>query len=130
MHSFHPSDERPVPRSKLGATLLRLHRNLEGSRQREQDALDLFESWQSRWADHRDLIARRLECLDQELAQLTLPGMPTPQLSLVALSEASEDQTSEETAESQNVRVDEAEPTISGHILWHSPATASVKTPS
>lgn len=87
MHSFHPSDDRRVPRSKLGATLLRLHRNLEGSRQREQAALELFETWQSRWADHREVIARRLECLDQELAQLATPGIPSPHLSLAALCE-------------------------------------------
>ncbi len=127
MHSFHPSDERRVPRSKLGATLLRLHRNLEGSRQREQDALDLFESWQSRWSDHRDVIARRLECLDQELAQLTSPGIPTPHLSLMAMCEASDDQKVGETPESQDAAADEtteAEPTLSRHILWHGESTS------
>lgn len=126
MHSFHPSDERRIPRSKLGATLLRLHRNLEGSRQREQDALELFESWQSRWSDHRDVIARRLECLDQELAQLTSPGIPTPHLSLVSLSETPEDQQTAVNPEGDDATSAEAiEPMAnrSRHILWHGKST-------
>lgn len=123
MHSFHPSDDRHVPRSKLGATLLRLHRNLEGSRQREQAALELFETWQSRWSDHRDVIARRLECLDQELAQLASPGIPTPHLSLMAMNEACEDPTtaipSADRPHGDDVASPEAVTPRSRHILWH-----------
>ncbi|MES2791766.1 MAG: hypothetical protein V4719_19255 [Planctomycetota bacterium] len=120
MHSFHPSDERPVPRSKLGATLLRLHRNLEGSRQREQAALDLFETWQSRWSDHREVIAERLECLDQELAQLVSPQIPSPHLSLMAMCETSD----EERETLGTVAEDEGDATgavspRTHHILWH-----------
>lgn len=123
MHSFHSSDERHVPRSKLGATLLRLHRNLEGSRQREQAALELFETWQSRWSDHRDVIARRLECLDQELAQLASPGIPTPHLSLMAINEASEEPGAairpEDLPLTEDVASPEAVTSRSRHILWH-----------
>ena len=122
MHSFHPSDERRVPRSKLGATLLRLHRNLEGSRQREQAALELFESWQSRWSDHRDVIARRLECLDQELAQLTSSVIPSPHLSLLMLREASEEQGNSIPSADLEATPREATagaPARSRHVLWH-----------
>ncbi len=123
MHSFHPSDERPVPRSKLGATLLRLHRNLEGSRQREQAALELFETWQSRWSDHREVIARRLECLDQELAQLVTPEsvIPSPHLSLMAMSETSEEQGLAATPDEQDAKSGNASADTqprSRHILW------------
>lgn len=123
MHSFHPSDEQRVPRSKLGATLLRLHRNLEGSRQREQAALELFETWQSRWSDHREVIARRLECLDQELAQLVTPEViPSPHLSLMAMCETSDESGVAATPDEENAKpVDtslDASPR-SRHILWH-----------
>jgi hypothetical protein len=122
MHSFHPSDERPVPRSKLGATLLRLHRNLEGSRQREQAALDLFETWQSRWSDHREVIAERLECLDQELAQLVSPQITSPHLSLMAMCETSDEE--RETLGTENDDEDGRDATgavspQAHHILWH-----------
>lgn len=122
MHSFHPSDERRVPRSKLGATLLRLHRNLEGSRQREQAALELFETWQSRWSDHREVIARRLECLDQELAQLAAPGIPSPHLSLMAMNEAAEEQGIAIRPEGQDATSGEAPAGATlpaRHVLWH-----------
>lgn len=114
MHSFPPHEERPSPRSKLGATLLRLHRSLESSRQREQAALDLFESWQSRWSEHREVIARRLEYLDQELAHLTLSAVPTPPLSLMSLHDAADDadeavsQAAEEFTAEAEIAVDEA----------------------
>ena len=122
MHSFHPSDERRVPRSKLGATLLRLHRNLEGSRQREQAALELFETWQSRWSDHREVIARRLECLDQELGQLASPGIPSPHLSLMAMNEAAEEQgiaIRPAVQEAASGEESAGAPFPSRHVLWH-----------
>lgn len=108
MHSFPPHEERPSPRSKLGATLLRLHRSLESSRQREQAALDLFESWQSRWSEHRDVIARRLEFLDQELAHLTLSAVPTPPLSLMSLHDAADDADEAVSQSAEEIAVDEA----------------------
>ena len=92
MHFNQPSVPPRASRSRLGATLLRLHRNLEGSRQREQVAFDLFEAWQARWADHRELIARRLDCLDRELADLSSSDIPSPHLSLVAMCDTQDDE--------------------------------------
>ena len=142
MHSFPPHKEGTASRSKLGATLLRLHRSLESSRQREQAALELFESWQSRWSEHRDVIARRLEYLDQELAQLTYSAVPAPPLSLMAINDLAEDSTEShlETAH-QGTAIGEPDATDSdtpivgfsldgvdegeqlprpSHLLWHS----------
>jgi len=83
MHRIHSPSSKHVPRSKLGATLLLLHRNLEGSHQREQAALRVFEEWKSRWVEHRDLIARRLASLDQMICNLSVTNTSTPQLLIV-----------------------------------------------
>ncbi len=84
------ADHHPL-RSKLRATLQRLHCHLEVNRHREQAALELFGTWQSRWSDHRDVIAQQLEWLDRELSQLTTSAVPVPHLSLLALSTATDD---------------------------------------
>ena len=88
MHRFHPSASRQIPRSKLGSTLLRLHRCLEGSQHREQVALKVFEEWQSHWVKHRDLIARRLATLDQEICNLPATNSLLPQLLILNSEEA------------------------------------------
>jgi hypothetical protein len=98
MHRIHSPATRQIPRSKLGATLLRLHRSLESSHQRERTALKAFEDWQSRWAEQRDLISRRLALLDRELCSLS--GVETtPQLMIVNSDD------SEATAEEEAVSV-------------------------
>lgn len=90
MH-IDPFANRSTSRSKLGATLLRLRRHVDANRQREQAALELFQAWQARWSDHRDLIARHLECLDHELSQLAIAAVPAPHLSLLELSTEGDD---------------------------------------
>ncbi len=91
MHSIDSIADHQSPRSKLRATLHRLHRHLEGNRHREQAALELFGTWQAQWSDHREVIAQQLEWLDRELSQLTTSGIPVPHLSLLALSTAADD---------------------------------------
>lgn len=86
MHSIDPFANHSTSQSTLGATLLRLRRHVDANRQREQASLELFQAWQSRWSDHRELIARHLECLDRELAELTISAVPAPHLTLLALS--------------------------------------------
>ena len=105
MHFDHSPDHPLVPRSKLGATLARLHRNLEGSRLREQAAFDLFEAWQGQWADHRELITRHLECLDRELADLSASNIPTPHLSLMAISDTPDEVSSRAFLSERDVAV-------------------------
>lgn len=125
MHSIDPFANRPIPRSKLGATLLRLRRHIDGNRQREQAAMELFQSFQARWSDHRELIARHLECLDRELAQLTIAAVPAPHLSLLAMSARTEEDTentvdtSQETADSLHDNEVQAGIIPSPHARWH-----------
>lgn len=125
MHSIDPFANRPASRSKLGATLLQLRRHIDGNRQREQAAMELFQTWQARWSDHRDLIARHLECLDRELAQLTFAAVPAPHLSLLALSARSEEDSenagdiSQDTADSMQDNEEQNGIIPSPHARWH-----------
>lgn len=103
MHRIHSPAIRQIPRSKLGATLLQLHRSLESSHQHERTALKAFEEWQSRWSEQRDAIARRLARLDRELCDLSSIES-APQLLIVNSDDSDTSSTSSED-ESVSVRI-------------------------
>lgn len=83
MHRIHSPASRQIPRSKLGATLLQLHRSIETSHQQERHALKAFAEWQSRWAANREAIARRLSRLDHVICELARSFESTPQLMIL-----------------------------------------------
>jgi hypothetical protein len=83
MHRIHSPASRQIPRSKLGATLLQLHRSIETSHQQERNALKIFAEWQSRWAAHHEAIARRLARLDHVICELARSFESTPQLMIL-----------------------------------------------
>jgi ABC-type branched-subunit amino acid transport system ATPase component len=94
MHRIHSADPRQIPRSKLGATLLRLHRSVENSHQQERAAQKTFAEWQLRWSAHRDEVAQRLARLDRAICELARSFESTPQL--LILNSESPEITSEE----------------------------------
>lgn len=70
-------------KSRLGESLLRLHRNLDQSRTTEQTAENQFHQWQERWSDRKEQISRRLEVIDRQLENLVKLHQHRPQLSVV-----------------------------------------------
>jgi uncharacterized membrane protein YgaE (UPF0421/DUF939 family) len=78
------TDIRRPHKSRLGESLLRLHRNLDQTRTTEQDAEDQFHQWQERWSDRKEQISRRLELIDRQLENLVQMHQRRPQLSVVA----------------------------------------------
>lgn len=111
MHRIHSPATPRVPRSKLGATLLQLHRCLEGSHYREQAAVKTFEAWQARWSEHREIIARRLAFLDDEICRLTEEQDLAPHLLIVAADH--QDPEDEESAISVKIDFPNREKSIS-----------------
>ncbi len=57
-------------RSRLGKSLLRLHSELEKTRQEEHHVEDLFADWEKQWSSRRTQIAQRLELIEGQLSQL------------------------------------------------------------
>lgn len=86
-------------RSRIGKTLSQLHRHLEASRQRDLQALQVFEDWETRSAGHRDTILRQLDCLTRELSDLSSAVAPVPQLSLLIESNDDDTQPAAESTE-------------------------------
>jgi len=72
-----------VEHSRLGQSLLRLHRTLEQSRTEQENVESLMKSWQARWSTRRDEIARRLELIESQLQQMGRSAPPAPRLSVV-----------------------------------------------
>ena len=91
MHSIDPYADRLAPRSNLVAALRRLRGHAEKNRQREQVAMEQFGSLHRSWADHHHSIAERLDWLDQQFSQFALSALPVPPLSLLNLSNSTEE---------------------------------------
>lgn len=75
--------------SRLGASLLRLHRAVEESVQQQARFEALLEVWQSRWDANRERISQKLKVLHERLDALHQEPRP-PKFAIVAESIASE----------------------------------------
>ena len=73
--------------SRLGRSLIRIHKEKDHSIVETAQADVLFSTWQQKWASRREEIARRLEMIESQLADLTESDEPRPQLSLVGSAE-------------------------------------------
>ena len=78
-------------RSRLGVSLLRLHQNVNESRNAVQVAESRLHDWHQRWSNRKEQISRRLEVIDRQLETLVKMRELRPQLSLVADPVADED---------------------------------------
>ena len=74
-------------RSRIGASLRRLHNTLETTGRLEYEMADQFAAWQQKWSSRRDQIAQRLAVIDSQLEQLVQNHLRRPQLSVVTASE-------------------------------------------
>ena len=70
-------------KSRLGESLLRLHRRLEQSRDEENQGENLFRIWQMKWFGRRDQISRRLELVESQLKKVSQTGTTRVRLSVV-----------------------------------------------
>lgn len=70
-------------RSRIGASLRRLHDTLESTGRIESQVVSQFAAWQQKWSSRRDQIAQRLEVIDSQLEQLVQHHLRPPQLSVV-----------------------------------------------
>lgn len=77
-------------RSRLGDSLVRLHRSLQAARCAHDRADDLFETFRRRWWKARRRLASRLEMIDSQLERLSPPRSSGPRLSLIAAAEGEE----------------------------------------
>jgi len=86
---FMPTDQQEAEalqvssKSRLGESLLRLHRRLEESRDEESRGENLFRIWQMKWFGRRDQISRRLELVESQLQRVSQQGTTTVRLSVV-----------------------------------------------
>ena len=60
-----------------------LQSRLSDSQQREQARKDRFLAWQTRWADAKGQLIRRLNVIDEQLAHLAQDKRTSPQLTIV-----------------------------------------------
>jgi septation ring formation regulator EzrA len=78
-------------KSRIGKSLLKLHRSLERNRRQDEQVETLFEGWQRKWTDHRSRITQRLELIETQLDELADGASSEPKLAVVgALADASE----------------------------------------
>jgi hypothetical protein len=86
--SSPPRVPRPafqIEKSRLGQSLLRLHKTLEQGRIAEEGVESLLSSWQKKWSARRDEIANRLELIEQQLDEMGRPSPAGPRLSIVGV---------------------------------------------
>ncbi|MEX0702880.1 MAG: hypothetical protein WD069_12360 [Planctomycetales bacterium] len=77
----------PAARSRLGDSLIRLHRSLDAVRREEDRADDLFETFRRRWWKGRRRISSRLQMIEAQLDRLNAAGPSAmPRLSLIGLA--------------------------------------------
>jgi len=85
---FMPTDQQEAEtlqvssKSRLGESLLRLHRRLEESRDEQSEGENLFRIWQMKWFGRRDQISRRLELVESQLQGVPRRGTTTVRLSV------------------------------------------------
>ena len=72
-------------KSRLGDSLVRLHRELERTRQEECRCDNSFREWQAQWSKRRDLLSRRLQLIDDQLCKVADGESETPRFSLVGI---------------------------------------------
>ncbi len=65
--------------------MVRLHRDLEHNRNEEARVESLFISWQKKWSNRRDQIARRLTMMEAQLEKLAGQTEQPPQLAVVGV---------------------------------------------
>jgi hypothetical protein len=79
-----PRDDRRAQfRSRFEASLLRLERHSTADACPIEMGDSTYAQWQSRWANRRNEIVRRLEAIDSQLATLIPDNSPLPRLSVV-----------------------------------------------
>jgi hypothetical protein len=78
-----------LARSRIGASLRRLHDTLETTGRVETHVADQFALWQQKWSSRRDQIAQRLEVIDSQLEQLVQHHFRRPQLSVISNADES-----------------------------------------
>jgi len=85
---FCPCDDRPSrARTRLETSLLQLDRALRENA-RAGDAVDsMFLEWQSRWANRRGEIVRRLEAIDSQLDGFASSNPAALRLAVVGVAE-------------------------------------------
>ncbi len=73
-------------KSRLGRSLLRLHRSLEENREQQDRVDSVFTLWQSKWTSHREQITRRLALIEAQLAKMGTPAeQQPPQLAIIGV---------------------------------------------
>lgn len=70
-------------RSRVGASLRRLHRTLQQTREVEHGVTNQFAQWQEKWSSRKEQIAQRLEIIDRQLEHLVQDHLRRPQLSVL-----------------------------------------------
>ena len=65
------------------AALAELQSRLNVTHQREQAREDRFLTWQTRWADTKGQLIRRMDVIDEQLARLAQDEQTSPQLTIV-----------------------------------------------
>ena len=80
----HPRRFESV-RSRLGDSLIRLHNEVQQTKEQEQQTDDLFEQWQNQWKRRRQQIAERLELIERQLQPLDPTGEEPPRLAVVGV---------------------------------------------
>lgn len=85
-----PLDARPTRmRTRLEDSLIRLQTVLRRGIQREQTDESLYAQWQTRWADRREELARRLTAIDSQLESWEPESRCVPRLAVVSDCEES-----------------------------------------
>ena len=86
MPSFQMTGQQQIDsvKSRVGRSLLCLHRGWQQNRNHLDRDDSVFALWQSRWAEHRDQIAHRLSLIESQLEKLgTQAEQPPPRLALI-----------------------------------------------
>ncbi len=81
------SGTQQIPKSRLRRSLIRIHKNRNHFIDDSHRADDLFFAWQQKWGNRREEIARQLEMIESQLAELGETDTSRPQLSLVGARE-------------------------------------------
>ena len=96
MLSSQAEDRRKLVsvRSRIGQSLIRLQRNLEQTRHEEDQVESMFNTWQEKWSNRRDQIARRLELIETQLESLAGDADDSPRLAVVGVPPDADEMTS------------------------------------
>jgi len=78
----HTSHQVKEAHSRLGRSLVKIKNARHVSEAKSENLKSMFQSWEKKWKNRRELIASRIETIESQLKELGDSELPMPQFTI------------------------------------------------